>query len=493
VSNFLLSVGGSGAKFTEALIHLGAAGFLPAHRRELFVQLVDPDENNGNVDACLALHNTYRQCRETIGVNLGTSDFLSSAIQVDGPWTPVDSTKVDSLRAIFQLDKLERAGSMDAELLQLLFERPELDMSIAQGFRGRPAIGATVLAQAVNFEREPWLKLRDLIKERGKQGGVHVLLAGSVFGGSGASGVPTLVRLLERELRDDLAKLRLGLVLMLPFFSFRPVQNEAIQADPAAFHTATAEALKYYHEHEFLRFCHSIYCVGEEVPTDVAVSAVGAREQRNAPHFVELIAGMGGMRFFNDQAPSTPSSLAVASRREDHTLAWEDLPYDGQLGKPLVNKLQSMAAFAVAYRYLFFPVITDAVKRGTSHAGFWVDHVARQKVRLDDADRALRLVHAYLEQFLIWLMHVSTPRRENFAPGLVNTSAFAVRDGDSWRLKKHDEFNDADFSKLILNSAGKIRLDARQVFQKAAQPVRDSHASGVGRVVRALYDSCRIA
>lgn len=494
MSNFVVAVGGSGAKLMQTLVHLTAAGLLPAHRRELFGLLVDPDENNGNVEECLELFKAYEQCRTQLGTQMGATDFLSGALRLEGPYTPLRDGRVDTLKEIFQYDKLERAGSIDAELLDLFYEAPELEMSIKQGFRGRPSIGATVLAEAVSFARSPWSDLKERIKGRGTQGAVHVLLAGSVFGGSGAAGVPTLVRLLGAELSSQLPTLRLGLALFLPFFQFKPVPGEDIQADPAAFPTATAEALKYYHERGFLEFCHSIYCVGEEVPADVAIAAIGAAEQRNEAHFVELIAGVGAMRFFNDQVSARESSLAVAGRNEDSTLTWDDLPYDEYGGSALVRKLQQMALFAVSYRYLFFPVIADALSsQGKSHQTFWVTHIEDQKrVNKEEVGRALRDLNDYVARFLTWLLRVSTPRRENFTPGMVNPTVFAVRDGNEWRLKLTREFNDSDFSRLLLNQASRTRLDSRSVFERAARKVDDQHATAAGRVVRAIYDACKV-
>ena len=492
MSNFVIAVGGSGAKLVQTLIHLGAAGLLPGHRRELFSLLVDPDENNGNIEECRELYKSYNQCRALLSTQVGSTDLLSGAIRLEGPYTPLHEG-FDTLREIFQLDKLERVGSVDADLLSLFFEGPELDMSIKQGFRGRPAIGATVLAQSVRFDQPPWSDLKDNIKARGAQGPVHVLLAGSVFGGSGASGVPTLVRLLEGELLGHLPNLRFGLLLFLPFFQFRPVPGEVIQADPAAFPTATAEALKYYHERGFLTFCHSIYCVGEEVPAEVRIAAVGASEQRNDAHFVELVAGMGAMRFFNDKLVCQPFSLAVAGRVEDPTLTWDDLPYDDSMGPAVIRKLQTMATFAVAYHYLFFPVIAEALDWGKSDVGFWVDHIERQKkVNRDEAGRALRELQTYLSRFLLWLMRISTPRRENFTPGLVNLNVFAVRAAGEWRLKQQREFNDADFANLLLNQKSRRSLDSRTVFERATRAVADPHATAAGRLVRALYDACRV-
>ena len=486
MSNFVIAVGGSGAKLMQSLVHLGAAGLMPPTRNELLGQLVDPDENNGNVEECKSLVGTYKACKRML--ELGNTDLFSAAINVDGPWTPLREGSVDTLKEIFQYDRLQRANSVEADLLDLFFENEELSMSIRQGFRGRPAIGATVLTEAVKFTDKPWSDIREQINRRGNLGSVRVLLAGSVFGGSGASGVPTLVRLLKEELADQMSHLDLGLILFLPFFQFRPVPGEAIQADPALFPMATAEALKYYYDGFLRSYCHSIFCVGEEIPSDVAVSAVGASEQKNEPHFVELIAGMAATRFYNDQLPLQGERLLVAGRKADGTLDWEDLPYDRVAGKEMAKKIQTMVLFAVAYRYYFFPFITDALAKRKSDIPFWVDNI--KTTNLEEAGRALRQLDDYVEYFLRWIMHVCTPRREGFTSGLVNPHIFAVKRDTTWDLKSLREFNLGDFNKLFLNLPAGTKIDSKGLLQRSAKPVTDPKANGVGRVVRALYDAC---
>ncbi|HZI56697.1 MAG TPA: hypothetical protein VFF39_07965 [Verrucomicrobiae bacterium] len=488
MSNFVVAVGGSGAKLMQSLVHMGAAGLLPAQRRKLFALLVDPDENNGNVQDCQALVKTYNQCHELL--KTGSDDLFSAAINLEGPWTPIRDPRVDTLSEIFQYDKLVQAKAPDAELLDLFFEKQEINMSIKQGFRGRPSVGATVFAHSVRFDEPPWSDLKERIKAQSAEGSVRVILAGSVFGGSGASGVPTLVRLLASAFGGQVTNMHLGLVLFLPFFQFRPVPGEEIQADPAAFPMATAEALKYYHERGFLDFCNSIYCVGEEVPSQLVVSAVGAAEQRNEPHFIELVAGMGTMRFFNDQLPSKSGALAVAGRKSENTVAWDDLPYDEHKGRDLTRKLQQMAVFSVAYRYIFYPQIEAALTAGKSQTAFWVDHVERPKVDRALAGRALRELYDYVGKFLEWFLRVSTPHREGFVPGAINPNVFAVRESGSWRLKQIPEFNDRDFPDLLLNRLARTRLDCRSIYEKSARAVNDKNAAGPGLLVRAIYDAC---
>ena len=492
MSNFVVAVGGSGAKLMQSLIHLGAAGMLPEQAPTLSALLVDPDENNGNIEECHNIEKAYQACKE---IRVGNTDLFRAQLSLAGPWTPIVNSQSDTLKEIFNYNQLANNASEEAELMDLFFERGELEMSVKQGFRGRPAIGATVFANSVDFTRGTWRDFRTAIQHSAASAPPHILFAGSVFGGSGASGVPTLVRLLSNNLQKDVSSARYGLILFLPFFQFRKVEGEAIQADPGSFPLATAEALKYYNERNFLAICHTIYALGEEVPAEMAVSAVGAKEQRNEPHFIELVAGMGALRFFDPGSRCQDYSLAVASRQEEGKLGWDDLPSDPYLGGAQVrkqqNKLQKLAVFAAAYHYMFYPQILEALRSGGSKVPYWKDHIERKGVKPDDARAALAAVEAYTLKVLEWLLHISTPRRANFVPGLVNPNVFAVAQGQNWRLKLPREFQQTDLARLLL-SRPKTRIDDRSILSRAASNVRDDGAAGAGRLVRALFDACEV-
>ena len=488
MSNFVVGVGGSGAKFVASLLHVSAAGMLGARNPVIDALLVDPDENNGNVEDCLRLVAQYQDCKTLL--KMGKTDLFGAHFRIAGPWTPISRPDLDSLDKLFQYPDLQARDDVDAELLDVFFEPAELSLPLKLGFRGRPAIGSTVFANSVNFTRGAWKDLIEAIVMSGAQGPVRVMLSGSVFGGSGAAGVPTLVRLVEKQIARRVPDLRIGLALFLPYFRFQPVEGERVQADPAAFPIATAESLRYYFARNYLGICDTIYACGEEVPAEMSVSAIGAQLQRNEPHFVELIAAMGALRFFN--LAGDDHKLAVCARAKDETLTWDDLPYDDTGRAELTRKLQKMALFAVAYRNIFFPLAETALAGRGSNWNPWVDHIERPKVNRDEAGRALRALKAYVDSFLTWLLCVSTPRRQAFQPGLVNPNVFAVATPQGWQLKAPGQFRDEDLSQLLLNRPARARIDVKTVNSKAAAKVSDPDAAGPGRLARALYDACEV-
>jgi len=61
--NFVVGIGGTGARVIESMLFLSAAGYGP---EELGVIIVDPDSGNGNLDRTLKLISEYQACRAKI-------------------------------------------------------------------------------------------------------------------------------------------------------------------------------------------------------------------------------------------------------------------------------------------------------------------------------------------------------------------------------------------------------------------------------------------
>ena len=98
----------------------------------------------------------------------------------------------------------------------------ELELELDEGFRGRPSIGSAAILSRIH-ENEPfWQTIFNSI-DSAKQGHeVRIFLVSSIFGGQGASGFPSIARLIRRILEQKGIKegVYIGGALMLPFFSF---------------------------------------------------------------------------------------------------------------------------------------------------------------------------------------------------------------------------------------------------------------------------------
>ena len=502
MSYIYVGVGGSGAKLMQSLVHLTAAGLMPAGGRELKGFLVDPDESNGNVKETLTVCGLYSRCKE-IKVGDGATLFQNK-LTVRGPWTPVDDDDdTATLESIFHYDPAKRGDALETDLMDIFFGAEDRTLSIKQGFRGRPAIGSAVLAEKIDFTAPFWSELHSAALNARAQEKVGLVLGGSVFGGSGAAGVPTICRLLKEELNQHIGdkQLSLALTLFLPYFTYdkvkRPENQEAevLQADPFTFATATAEALKYYDDGEFLDICDALYCVGERYPAHMPKSAVGAAEQQNPAHFLELVAALGAIRFWSGEGNRTEKgAVDLACRTLDEKVMWRDLPTAKALRGEQLARLQQFILFCVVYHYQLCPfTLANLHERHviTGHLDdVHGDYGGRAQAGVD-----LQALDAYVMSFLHWLLSISTFRRagaSDIVPGLVDVRVFATTDSArGWRVKTLEEFKKKQVEELFLNLETKRKPDLRSIWRAVGQAEKQVQATGAGRHIQAVYDACK--
>jgi hypothetical protein len=368
-----------------------------------------------------------------------------------------------------------------------------------------------MFGRTVNLKTQVWKELSDNALNARSHRDVSLLLAGSVFGGSGAAGVPTICRLLEQGLTEKIPNLRLGLVLFLPYFTYDKVEGEHLQADPHTFATATAEALKYYDERHFLKICDAIYAVGERHPAKMPIPAVGKKDQRNPPHFVELVAGLGAIQFMGGTGKNE-SVVFLAGRENENTVQWADLPTADGRHDMQMALLQQFILFAVAYHYIVYPEVVANLHE--QHAV--IDHL-RDAEDVAQAGKDLEAVDTYLQSFLNWLLSISTLERvgvEKFIPGLVDVNVIAEevmveeQIGDrllkrkAWQLKASklgksrdstSVFNEKGISTLFRNLDEHRKPNVRAIFRATTERVTDQEARGAGKLVRAVYDACKLS
>ena len=216
-------IGGTGSKCIEALTHLAAAGMIS--EGELYVLFIDPDTANGNLERAQHTLQQYIDCKNSL--SLGNIDFLKTKIVRAKPdvWSPFGDETQPTLSNFFRYDVLKSRKPEAAHIFDVLYSRAERETTLEKGFRGHPSIGAAVLAKAVRLgESEPWQTFRNRIAQDGKSGiGAKIFLFGSIFGGTGSSGFPTIARLICNELEAiGREHVKLGGALLLPYFSFTP-------------------------------------------------------------------------------------------------------------------------------------------------------------------------------------------------------------------------------------------------------------------------------
>jgi len=443
MSYYAIGIGGTGAKCLESLIHLSAAGLMP-DEDDLNLLFVDPDGANGSLGRAMSLLSNYRDCRagRVAGFDLFKTPtpptLTQGATEPNSDiWTPLENGK-------HQLDNFFNSNLLSPEaghLFNLLYSPNEQKTNLDVGFRGRPAIGAAVMASAVDLDnKEPWRSIK--LKMQGEVGNaksVKIILFGSIFGGTGAAGFPTIGSIIRQWIgtfpNPQNAPVRLGGVILLPYFSFSQPTADGIAASSDDFLLSSQAALQYYHQKSDLEVFDETYVLGSEDRQRMRHSEIGGRLQENDPHFVELYAALAAIDFFdpaNGENGSKTSRYKMIARSASNALSWSDLPSNDHV---LQEKLLKMTRFSYAYLSQYYPMLEDIVSHGKGYRSPWYVNFFEFKdvpVR-DELDGRLRSVKQQCEAFLLWLarLEFSVEGKQGGTSNLLGISTFASIEYDA--------------------------------------------------------------
>ena len=493
---YAIGIGGTGAKCLESLIHLAAAGMMPEENSELYMLFVDPDAANGCLERAVATLNRYKAFSNN--QRLAQPSLLQTKILSADPifWTPFKDYDRPRLSDFFDYHGLSIAADktrVAAHLFDVLYSKRERTTTLDKGFRGHPSIGASVMAQTVALgEAEPWATFRTLVA---KDTDAKVFLAGSIFGGTGASGFPTIAQLVKDAFKGFKGKsVQIGGALVLPYFTFTADADETLKAKAEHFLMNTQAALKYYHLWNKTGIYDAIYLFGDESRVEVE-NALGGPEQQNVPHFIELYAALAAIDFFGrDFGPDGGAQYFMTAREKSNQLEWTDLP-DPQKDNPIQPKIRQLVRFAFAYLSIYQPTLEDIRQKGRDYRAPWyIDFFERNRISLNDDQTqiALKNVQDYCRDFLLWLANVQNSVG-NQQVGLVKYDAYTQKsNGNLLKLKPVDSFDLKKFGNLTSSNTSESLRPVNRLWENLCLAKGKGDGTGpIGRFLNALYQNCK--
>ena len=182
-----------------------------------------------------------------------------------------------------------------SDLLKVLYDdSPENDpcaelyLKLDKGFKGCPNIGC-VVTKSLTKSRE----LRTFVGMLNPND--RVVIIGSIFGGTGASGIPMLLDLIKSGNRIDVP---VAVIAVTPYFNVSKDDSSAI--DSYTFMAKTKAALDAYNLGKSVnRQTTFIYYVGDNNKCGEYANNEGGVGQNNPAHVVELAAAMMALDFMN--------------------------------------------------------------------------------------------------------------------------------------------------------------------------------------------------
>jgi hypothetical protein len=500
MSNYAISIGGSGARATEAFIYLCAAGLGPAEKTSLI--FVDPDEANHNVNQALKVLDLYRKLRV---IKRGSdSKLFQTELELiqPAPWTPFTGmTSKRTLDNYFHANTLKGQSEADSMLFEFLYDQDQRAATLDIGFRGRPSIGAAVFGHQMDVAgSEPWTSVAKSIADEATSGTVKIFAFGSVFGGTGAAGLPTIPKLLGRtETGTKKLNVAKGAALLLPYFSFSskgaPKDGEVF-ARPDWFALNAKAAIRYYSLHS--KDYDRVYVVGADNPVVQKQFSLGGESQNNKPSYVELLAALGASDFYATVVPvakegvARPPEVALIARHEKKEFSWKDIP-GTEVVHPAIGAFTRMA---FAYLSRIDPHLeriqttTDSFwSLNNPHRKPWYVNLFKQhhvELSNEEVKQSLDAHKELFVFFLEWLrdLHEQNQGAEGFQVKLADTAAI-VTPGDSKTLLGDH------FGNLVLDKGGTAHSLRDCEAELATGGKGDSaNASGLGFFQRRLHEVC---
>jgi len=317
---YVFGIGGTGARVIKALTMLLASGVRVPNTNAIIPILIDPDNSNGDLTRTLELLRLYKDIRMHTEHDVNGFFFneLKSLADAEGTNTTnahhfqLEGIGSNRFKEVIELSNMSRASQA---MTRLLFSDTNLNADMQIGFKGNPNIGSVVLNR---FKESPVFQAF----ANAFNPDDRIVIVGSIFGGTGAAGLPLLIKNL-RDADPSLPKHQLlrdapiAAISVLPYFDVQG--DDGVSIDSNTFVSKTKAALTYYAEN----LCrnntlNALYYLGDAV-SNTQKGADGSAAQRNKAHFIELAAAMAVVNFMSYDK----SSLVVKNGRAQSPMYFE--------------------------------------------------------------------------------------------------------------------------------------------------------------------------
>lgn len=309
----IFAIGGSGERVMYSLVMQLAAG-MKINASKIYPIFVDNDAKSPALTKTRNLISYYnkqatnndpkmgaRPMRQAAGDPGGDVTFFSA--DIDEPKELiVDGRQMNTLTTFTSTNNSELKERIEKER-QLLFSKDDLAMPLDAGFIGHPNIGSVIL-DSQQFQTQDF---NDIMDKLGPNDGVMVI--GSLFGGTGAAGIPLIINKLNQLGKQS----QKGVVAILPYFKTGKNGTHGVKFDVHTdeFDLKTRAALMYYDEH--MRDVDYIYYVGDRDNPATYIHSIGGNgngnagrdPQNNPAHPIEVMAALSVIDFANQVKPNS--------------------------------------------------------------------------------------------------------------------------------------------------------------------------------------------
>lgn len=296
---YVFGIGGTGSRVLRSFTMMLAAG-VKIGANEIVPIIIDPDVSNADLTRTVTLMNTYRAVRSELQFSDEDENmfFRKELSQVLGNYTlRIHDTDDKTFQQFIDLPSMDKANKA---MMKILFSDKNLNSSMDVGFKGNPNIGSVVLNQIVRS-----MDFEDFANSF--EADDKIFIISSIFGGTGASGFPLLLKTLRTgdsfSNHDLINNAEIGAITILPYFKLK--SDDASEIDSSTFISKTKSALAYYENNISKNgSIDALYYLADDI-TNTYDNHEGGTAQENDAHLIEFLAATAIVDFSNKQHPNT--------------------------------------------------------------------------------------------------------------------------------------------------------------------------------------------
>ena len=425
---YIFGIGGTGSRVLKSLTMLMASGVkVQDHLGDCYdivPIVIDPDHAAADYTRMVKLLQDYKKVRNELtfssanknsffinDINLTVLSGLSQAEQLT---MSLGNTQNIDFKTYIGLNSMKDfSGREDANfaLTSMLFSERNLNSSMDVGFKGNPNIGSIVLNQfidsaefinfAANFDQ-----------------GDRIFIISSIFGGTGASGFPLLLKNL-RTIPNTISgnglikDAPIGAISVFPYFDVAPDnntdENQRSQIDSSTFISKTRAALTYYDKN--VSEANVLYYIGDNIAKQYKNSE-GGSTQKNDAHFIELASALAIVDFAAlppNQMINNNGATARTEYKEFGMVTNSPVILFSDLEAATLTLIrQQMTQFVLFCKYLKEQILDSKI--GGSQQQPWAKEIGLDNSFLSSTFYQSDLT-GFINAYLEWLKEMGTNKR----------------------------------------------------------------------------------
>ena len=296
---YVFGIGGTGARILRSFTMMMAAG-VKIGADEIVPVIIDPDASNADLSRTVALMNNYRSIRTNLNFSKKdeTPFFRKELSQILVNYTlRIQDTDDKTFQQFIDLPSMDKASQA---MMRMLFSEKNLGSSMDVGFKGNPNIGSIVLNQIVDSNDFETFA-------NNFESGDKIFIISSIFGGTGASGFPLLLKTLRKGAtfpnNDIINNAEIGAITILPYFKLK--NDDESEIDSSTFISKTKSALAYYENNiSKNNSIDALYYLADDI-SNTYENHEGGSAQQNDAHLIEFLAATAIVDFSNKSHANT--------------------------------------------------------------------------------------------------------------------------------------------------------------------------------------------